>query len=263
MSLLYLISYIVFTMGPCKSPRKGSQPNRKGKSSSKASNKSKKGPVANTSVGSNVVHASSTVDSDNTDNAPRAKKTSNKSLDKNPGVVIDGVTSSNDHSAPWFSSLVKDVASVLGKSPVKWKSVRVLGKEDGSSAKKNKSLDNNESESDSDYYVDFDDDDYYQADEDNPDCVPVVQSSNKKSPNFGGSQKDEFLNFMQSFVESYKTSRFLQTSRVGNRLDFPQTSTLRILLILTQLVLWLLVALLFKEISNKGVESDQAPMILR
>ena len=82
--------------------------------------------------------------------------------------MVDNQVSPSDRSAPWFSSLVKDVASVLGKSPTKRRNARVLGKEDASSPKRNRSLANNDSESDSDYYVDFDEDEYYNSDAHGP-----------------------------------------------------------------------------------------------
>ena len=182
-------------MGPRITPNKN-------KSSSK---KAKKGPVDNVSLEPNANSSPSPVASEVGSTATKAKKTSNRSLIKNSGVSNNNDASNADRSAPWFSSLVKDVASVLGKSPVKRKNVRVLGKDDESFAKKSKSPENPESESDSDYYVDIEDDDYYKADEEDPDCITNVQPTNDKSPSFVGSQKDEFIDFMGSFVESYKT----------------------------------------------------------
>ena len=99
---------------------------------------------------------------------------------------------------------MKDIASVLNKrkrSPSKGKRSVSPPK----LSKRQKEGYESNSDSESDYYVEMDDDDFYDFDENDPD-LDFVQGSNKSNvPNFDGSHSEEFLAFMRDFVNLYSS----------------------------------------------------------
>ena len=138
------------------------------------------------------------------------KKTSKESLIKNlkfkkskqPNPVAD------NQSAPWFSSLVQDVASILNKegSPLKRKRVdgpvdsNKKGRTDGSDVSSLEA----ESLGDSDF--DLGDEEYY-FDEFDDVLDDGNATNNANSGGFLNSQKRELLDFMDGFVTSYESNR--------------------------------------------------------
>ena len=148
------------------------------------------------------------------------KKSSKRSLIKNPDFAKDPVEPANDNppindSAPWFSSLVLDVVSVLGKSnssPVKRKRVDFDDSSD-SPSKRPKIADSPEGDDD-DLYFQMDDDDYYDFDDDFND----LNTTNNAHPlGFQGQQKKDFIDFMENFVASYKQSSLPRNNVAGPR----------------------------------------------
>ena len=114
-------------------------------------------------------------------------------------------------AAPWFDSLVKDVASVLNKnkqSPPKRKRVVSPPK----NPKRSKDGSDSLSDSDSDFCVEFDDDDYYNMDEFDPDNS---SKTGDRHSSLDQIHKEQFLTFMKDFVESYSS----RPSREGKRND--------------------------------------------
>ena len=112
----------------------------------------------------------------------------------------------SSQSAPWFNSLVKDVASVLNKSkhsPSKSKGLVSPPK----GVKRRREGSESQSDSESDFYVELDDEDYYNMDEFEPDFDSGKRSS------FDPKQKEDFVDFMKDFVESYSTRPSRETRR--------------------------------------------------
>ena len=190
-------------MGPRKSPSKSP---RKGKSSDKSSDSNADTVVIETNVSkkkSNSKKSNSTKAS----SPSKFKKTAKRSLIKNPnfdksqpGSSVENSESNNN--APWFSSLVRDVASVLGKenSPLK----RKLLESSSSPSKRQRFADEeflNEFTEDDSYYG-LEDEDYY--DDQFGDNFNDFNSTN--NANSGGpalSQKKELLNFMEDFMRAF------------------------------------------------------------
>ena len=137
---------------------------------------------------------------------PKGKKSVKRSLIKNLGFrKVSGSDKSGSKAipknAPWFSSLVREVASVLGKSPIKRKS-----SDNGHNVDDDLVEGSIMSDQGSDYYVDFEDEDYYRFDERDPD-IPDSADKNNKGSNINpeSNLKDDFITFVENFVSSHKS----------------------------------------------------------
>ena len=154
------------------------------------------------------------------------KKSSKKSLIKNPKFkkAIPSMSSGSAarEEAPWFSSLVHDVASVLNKegSPLKRK---LADNTSGSNKKQKSNLDSSdvdvvdngsEHESGNDSDFDLGDEDYY-YDQFDDILDDGNTTNNANSGGFLNSQKRELLDFMESFISAYDNRGHCASSGPG------------------------------------------------
>ena len=162
----------------------------------------------------------------------KSKKSAKRSLIKNPGFRKDRNVDADDTNddAPWFSSLVNDVASVLNRdgSPLKRKASSDASAGNSKKRQHNAPVDHDDSVNYSGDDSDFDmgDDDYFydQFDDVLDDCNAT------NNANTGGllkSQKKELLDFMESFISAYDNKRVKSMSDKSDNVEVASRKTLR------------------------------------
>ena len=213
-------------MAPRKSPKKDKQPKKGG---SKRDKTSRSGKTSSKDRGSRISKAAiedvvnvvvegspaNTVQSSDK-SVPKVvskhpKKTSDKRLIKNPKFKKSKpLTSGVNEEAPWFSSLVKDVASVLNRvgSPLKRKRCdeSVVGdkRRKGDTSSSEGSSQGSQSVDDSDF--DMGDEEYY-FDQFDDILDDGNSTNNANSSGLLNSQKRELLDFMDNFINAYDSKR--------------------------------------------------------